>query len=66
MIRHAKHCGSQEGRLESSERVLDGQVVWKFLNLTVEEQSQISRMIGSRRETVLKNLREMAQAMAIY
>jgi hypothetical protein len=64
--RHGHYVDSTSGPLESSDNVLDGNVVWKFLNLTVEEQHKLAKLIGSRRETILSNLKELSIGMSVY
>ncbi|QDZ23267.1 subunit 1 of cleavage and polyadenylation specificity factor [Chloropicon primus] len=63
-FRHAKNV--EAGRGQSSDKVLDGQTIWKFLHLSIEEQNKVAKLIGSRRETVLNSLRSLAVGMGVY
>lgn len=65
-FRQAKYADTAPGEAQGSEKILDGSVVWKYLQLTTEEQNDMARLIGSRRETVLKNLRALSRSMFIY
>ena len=64
--RRAHYIDTFSEQLPASERVLDGNIVWKFLDLTIDEQNKLARLIGSRRETVLNNLKELSICMSIY
>lgn len=46
--------------------IVDGELVWSFLNLPVNEKLEVSKKIGTKVEEIISDLREIDLVTSIF
>ena len=50
----------------NADKILDGDLLWRYLQLAKSEQAQIASAISTRPDTVIKNLEALAGSTLLF